>query len=526
MGAQVTQEWVATYNGVGVGSNVPRKSAVDKHGNIIIAGNSESSIDYDYIVLKYNPFGNLLWAKRYNGFVNRYDYLTDMVLDDSGNIYVTGESYVESSGGDLDWVTIKYKPNGDTAWVRSFEWTGGGPDEPFSITLDNSNNVCITGFCLASFTNGRDMVTAKYNSDGELQWAKSYSSSLIHGTDWGYSVVADDSNNIYSSGYGSIMNGNEIVTIKYNTNGDQIWIRKYPTLGADYLRPILSTTDKSNNIIVNGMYYSFGDQYAFNTIKYNSSGDLLWNRIYKGDGNLNFCFALCTDSSSNVYAAGRATSTGTGNDFVTIKYNQFGDTSWIRVYDGGLEQGDEIRDIKVDNFQNVYVTGRTDSTDGTSSYLTMKYDSSGIIRWIKKYGSPSYYDASYCINVDNNNNIIVSGFSELNSINASIRTIKYSQLTNIHMYNFGIINNYELKNYPNPFNPATKISFTIKKNEFVKIVIYDIEGKKIETIIDRRYNSGNYNVIFNGNGLPTGIYFYSLFINNNIIDTKKMILIK
>lgn len=110
--AQVTQEWVATYNGVEVGSNVPKKSAVDKFGNIIVAGRS-SDLQYydDFITLKYNASGNLLWERRYNGVGNIDDILTDMKLDDSGNVYVTGESYSEASGNNLDWVTIKYRPN-------------------------------------------------------------------------------------------------------------------------------------------------------------------------------------------------------------------------------------------------------------------------------------------------------------------------------------------------------------------------------------------------------------------------------
>ncbi|MCY7361977.1 MAG: hypothetical protein LH629_07930, partial [Ignavibacteria bacterium] len=212
--AQVTQEWVATYGGVGTGYNTPRKSSVDKFGNYIVAGSSENSVDYDYIVLKYNTSGNLLWSRRYNSPVNRKDYLTDMVLDDSGNVYVTGESYVETTGGDLDWITIKYKPNGDTAWIRSFEWTGEGPDEPFGMALDNMNNIYITGFCLAAPPNGMDMVTAKYNSAGVLQWARSYSSTQ-NAPDWGYAICTDDSNNVYSSGYGYAGGNNEIVTIKY-----------------------------------------------------------------------------------------------------------------------------------------------------------------------------------------------------------------------------------------------------------------------------------------------------------------------
>ena len=406
LSAQVTQEWVATFNGIGNGSNVPKKNAVDKFGNIIVAGRSDYFGGYaDFITLKYNPSGNLLWANRYNGIGNNNDRIEDMLLDDSGNVYVTGESYEGPSGGTYNWVTIKYKPNGDTAWKRSFGWTGGGLDQPFSMTKDKLNNIYITGLARAYPPYNDDMLTVKYTSDGEFQWARSYS-SIQNGPDWGYSIAADDSNNVYSSGYGEATLGNEIVTIKYNTNGDEMWIRKNTTLGGDYLRPVKSATDKYNNITVNGYYY-LGEQYAFITIKYNSEGDTLWKRIYKGDGNLNFCFALCTDDSANVYVAGRNTSSVTGNDFLTIKYKPNGDTAWIRIYDGGYQQFDEIQSIKVDNHQNVYVTGRSDSTDGTSSYLTLKYNSSGTIQWIKKYGNPTYADVSFCISLDNYNNCLL-----------------------------------------------------------------------------------------------------------------------
>lgn len=524
MNAQVTQEWVATYNGVGVGCNTPRKSAVDKFGNYIVAGSSENSADYDYVVLKYNTSGNLLLSRRYNSPVNRYDYLTDMVLDDSGNIYVTGESQVEATGGDLDWITIKYKPNGDTAWIRSFEWTGGGPDEPYSIALDKKNNIFITGFCLASSPNGRDMVTAKYNYNGDLQWAKGYSSKN-NGSDWGYAVVVDDSNNVYSSGYGSIPEGNEIVTIKYNSNGDQIWIRKFPTLGGDYLRPVKSAKDKYDNIIVNGYYYP-GEQYAFNTIKYNKNGDLLWNRYYKGAGNLNFCFALCTDSSANVYVAGRNTSTGTGNDFLTIKYNEFGDTSWIRIYDGGFEQGDEVHDMIVDIFGNVYTTGKTDSLDGTANYLTMKYDSSGNIKWIKKYGIGVYNEIPYCISLDNSSNIIVSGNNRITSNNSAIRTIKYSLISDIEFKNLIDNNDTHLSNYPNPFNSESIIKYKILNKGNAAIKIYDSKGGEMQILLKEYKLEGEYELKFDAKNYSSGVYYYSLILNNKILKTNRMLLIR
>jgi len=65
------------------------KNAIDKFGNLIVAGRSDSTSE-DYIILKYSNSGNLLWSKRYAGAANSTDKIRDMVLDDSGNIYVTG----------------------------------------------------------------------------------------------------------------------------------------------------------------------------------------------------------------------------------------------------------------------------------------------------------------------------------------------------------------------------------------------------------------------------------------------------
>lgn len=521
--AQVNQEWVATYTGVGTGSNVPSKCLIDSYNNIYVVGRSYG-IDDDCITLKYNSSGNLLWERRYNGIGNEVDLIRDAVLDDSNNIYVTGETYEGSTGGTFNWLTIKYKPNGDTAWKRIFSGPYGNSDVPFAIAKDKQNNIYVTGYCVVISPVFSDIYTIKYDSDGQLQWVKTYSSPN-GGQDIGYSITTDDSDNVYTTGYGSLPGLNEIVTLKYNTNGDAIWIRKNPTNDGDFLRPTKSITDKFNNIIVNG-YYQISDQYAFITIKYNPDGDTLWKRIYKGDGNLNFCFALCTDDSANVYVAGRNTSSITGNDFLTIKYNQYGDTSWIRIYDGGYEQSDEVRSMAVDNLQNVYVTGRTDSTNGVSNYQTIKYDKSGIIQWVEEFTGGFHDDIAYSICLDKNNNAIVTGNSRLNISNSAIRTIKYSQLTNI----FPILTNQKYKsnldNFPNPFNTFTKINYNIFESGIVQLRLYSLLGRELEVLLNEYKPFGEYQTLFNAAKYSSGIYYYSLFLNNKIINTSKMVLVK
>ena len=81
------------------------------------------------------------------------------------------------------------------------------------------------------------------------------------------------------------------------------------------------------------------------------------------------------------------------------------------------------------------------------------------------------------------------------------------------------------QNYPNPFNPNTKIKFQIAKMFDVKLVVYDILGCEVATLVNERLKAGTYEVDFDGRELPSGVYFYSL-ISDSFIETKKMILIK
>lgn len=82
------------------------------------------------------------------------------------------------------------------------------------------------------------------------------------------------------------------------------------------------------------------------------------------------------------------------------------------------------------------------------------------------------------------------------------------------------------QNYPNPFNPSTLISFTIPENGYISLVVYDVSGKEVQRIADRLFKEkGEHSFLFDGRNLPSGIYFYSLKVNN-MIQTRQMVLIK
>lgn len=81
------------------------------------------------------------------------------------------------------------------------------------------------------------------------------------------------------------------------------------------------------------------------------------------------------------------------------------------------------------------------------------------------------------------------------------------------------------QNYPNPFNPVTKIDFEIPKSSIVNLIIYDIIGKQVSTLVSKQLNTGKYSVVFDGITLPSGIYFYRITAGN-FTESKKMLLVK
>lgn len=84
---------------------------------------------------------------------------------------------------------------------------------------------------------------------------------------------------------------------------------------------------------------------------------------------------------------------------------------------------------------------------------------------------------------------------------------------------------FDAKNYPNPFNPSTTISFTLPENSHVKLTVYDRLGREVRTLIDESKNAGTHTTEFNASGLPSGIYFYRIKTDSKT-EVRKMILAK
>ena len=80
------------------------------------------------------------------------------------------------------------------------------------------------------------------------------------------------------------------------------------------------------------------------------------------------------------------------------------------------------------------------------------------------------------------------------------------------------------QNYPNPFNPTTQIPYTLPQSNTVSLIIYDLSGKEVQTLVNDYQTVGSYSVNFNASRLSSGIYFYQLKVGNDFVSTKKMVL--
>jgi hypothetical protein len=107
-----------------------------------------------------------------------------------------------------------------------------------------------------------------------------------------------------------------------------------------------------------------------------------------------------------------------------------------------------------------------------------------------------------------------------------INGVQYGTIVRIKNINTGIPAEFSLyQNYPNPFNPITKIQFALPKNAFAKLIIYDVLGREVETLVNEQLAHGTYEVSWDATNYPSGVYFYRLTAGE-YIETRRMILIK
>lgn len=242
--------WVRRYDGPGGHDDVAKLIAVDASGNVYVSGwSTGSETGVDWATVKYDHSGNELWVRRYNGTANGEDFATGIAADDLGNVYVTGQGLYEDT--DRDYVTIKYGAAGDTVWVARYDGPSDGYDYARCLALDDSGYLYVSGQSMG-VGSGFDYATVKYHPDGDTVWVRRYTAP---GGQWdaANAIAVDAEGNVYVTGESySDSTDKDYLTVRYYPNGDTAWTRRYngPVNGPD--RPYDLAVDAGGRVCVTG----------------------------------------------------------------------------------------------------------------------------------------------------------------------------------------------------------------------------------------------------------------------------------
>lgn len=521
---QPTQEWVRRYTDTTAQNWNSTRIKTDGQGNIYIL--AQTGLDFGYI--KYNSNGILLRVATHwpGGYSSGQGAFFDVTAN--GEVYITGELHT----GFDKWVyTVKYNPNGIFQWGKIYSppstnsYSGG-------LKVDNDGNIIIAGGLI--YNNILNMLTIKFNSDGDTIWVRTFNDGTNQGG--ANAVTVDTFGNIYVTGFTGLPT--KCTTLKYNSNGQLLNYYNFSLSSAISYFGYGLTLDLNNNLYVIGAYNVLGSGNNNFLFKLNINLNLQWYKIFTGivsgqgrNDGVPIGPKVSSDGNSIYYLSRSSNGTGGGGySIVTLKYNSVGDSQWVKIFNGGGVAGmaNSPSSIKLDLNNNIYACGTGYYSATKYDFAAIKYTPIGTQEWSATYSGEIQNANDYAndIFIDTALNVYLTGFGPNLYTGYDAVLIKYSQ-PNAITNNQEIALDYSIaQNYPNPFNNTTIIKYSIFHKTHLNIILYNVLGQYVKTLINTEKGAGDYSIIISMDDIPTGVYFYQLISDGIIIDTKKMILMK
>lgn len=425
--AQVQEAWINNNVGDFFDDTDDPALVLDKNENIILGINTRvPNFDSDVMgdelstfhLSKFTPDGTLVFEILESVSSSGQKNLVGIAVDNAGNIYCAvrlwrvADAVTPRLAGLF--AVYKYNSSGGVVWKRTY---GDGENSfPTSIAVDAAGNVYLTGGCkesgLVQNNQVADYLTVKWNSGGDLQWARRYdAASPGEGFNVAQDIIVDGSGNVYITGFSQLNGELGYGTIKYNASGTALWIQRYTGTGSDNDIAAAITRDISGFIYVTG-----NSEGTIATIKYNNDGAQLWVQR-KGTGGAT-ARDIKVDAFGAIYVAGNITT----SQAALMKYRFDGVELWTQLNNGTFQS------MALDAGGNIYVSG-TESSKG----LTKKYNTAGISQWTKTYESIGNPGINNPIAVFNSNeNVYTLSFTWLNCSGCGTpryvaKLIKYTQ---------------------------------------------------------------------------------------------------
>jgi len=415
-----SRPWVRRYNGAANNEDQAFAVVADNDGNIIVGGYSVGvGSGVDYLTIKYTPDGIGLWTNRYDGPEHGTDKIESVAVDGSGGVYVAG-----LSGTNI--TTIKYTSGGAPVWTNIYGSTNsfllfGG------IAVDaNGNAYLLPGDYQSDF-----FITVKYDVNGNPAWTNLYR-SLPTSTDIASDIAVDAAGNIFVTGYSfdSSWGGDTFLTLKYAPDGSALWTNRYSRLNLESASRVI--VDPQGNVIVVGdSENAFIQKHPI--VKYSNLGAAIWTNIFPGPGYAGGGIPeIATDAAGNIFLVTGTPGSGTSTaDYTTVKYSSAGVPLWTNRFVDPNSSTPWLSGAATDNAGNLYWAIESASPGGANfNYVTLKYAASGAAVWTNRYNGPANAsDLPRAMTVDKAGGVYVTGTSSSGGSSFSAldwATVKYA----------------------------------------------------------------------------------------------------
>jgi len=449
-----------------------------------------------------------LWTRTYGGSGSDGAYSVQQTSD--GEYILAG--WTDSFGaGEHDFYLVKTNSQGDTLWTRTYG--GGAIDVAQSVELTMDGGYIMAGYTDSFGAGSSDFYLIKTNNQGDTLWTRTYGGS---GSDYAHSVQQTVDGGYIMAGYTYSFGAgdNDYYLVKINSQGDTLWSHTYGGSGSERAYSVQQTTD--------GGYIVAG--YGFYLVKTNASGDTLWTRHYGFAADWSFSVQQTADGGFIVGGLTESLSGGE-NDLYLVKTNSQGDTIWTRTYGGSDDDG--AYSVRQTADGGYIIGGATWSFGaGQCDFYLVRTNSLGDTLWMSTYGGTGL-ESAYSVQQTADGGYILAGFTyALGSNYGDFYLVKLGAESSVPPISLSLPQHYSLHpNYPNPFNPSTRIAYDLPSPSPVTLEVFDLLGRSVFSLAKGTHSAGSYSILFDGSALPSGLYFYRLQAGT-FTQTQKMILLK
>ncbi len=328
-------------------------------GTVFVAGyGTDAAEARDAWVRRYSAAGAPLWTQTHAGAGGGNDEIRGLLLDDGGNLFATGYQSTASTGFDA-WLR-SYSLQGAEVWTRTYDGPASVTDVFHAASFDAEGNLVVGGYHGVP-GEAADVLLRKYTPEGDVLWTRTYAGGN-GGDDLVWDVATSMAGHVYVAGYetGPTGEGLNAWLAKYDTDGNVIWTRSYNGAASldDYF---IGVEVLGDDVVVCG--YETSVEYPWHSFvrRYDSLGMIAWTDEYAGEGGEGaHCFGIAADSDDNLVTTGGELVAGI-RGVLLRKYAPNGTVWWSQVVPGGDIGPDYGRRVAIGPDDTIVAAGAMNS---------------------------------------------------------------------------------------------------------------------------------------------------------------------